>query len=269
MKTKIYYLALAVSVGILCVLALGEVEPPHGSKPVLIGKINPMLSGRKKLYVIVEPADVRSSIGGLVWADLQRKIEDKVKRANIEIAEGIHLGRGLRAQNIPELRVQMEMIRFADLKMYVFRARTTFAAKAHLEEQGLYFKADIWKSTPVLQAVSEQEMSVVVTNAILAQVDAFLGSWRAANPQDGQSSDKAGGASGTIVQRPQRPQRPTKPITKPIVAKQQYAGSKNSKIFHKPDCSWVGKIKAGNLRSYASRGEAVGAGKRACKTCKP
>ena len=266
MKTKIYYLALAVSVGILCVLALGEVKPPHGSKPGLIGKINPMLSGRKKLYVIVEPADVRSSIGGLVWADLQRKIEEKVKRANIEIAEGVHLGQGFRAQNIPELRVQMEMIRFADLKLYVFRARTTLAAKAHLEERDLYFKADIWKSTPVLQSVPEQEMSVVVTNTILAQVEAFLGAWRAANPQDGQSSGKAGGASGTIVQRPQRP---TKPITKRTVAKQQYAGSKNSKIFHKPDCSWVGKIKAENLRSYASREEAVGAGKRACKTCKP
>lgn len=264
MKTRKYYPALLVGIGILCISALGQVDlSERGDKPVLIGKINPALSGIKKLYVIVEPADVRPSIGGLVWADLQRKIEEKLKQANIEIAEGVHLGRGFRAQNIPELRVQMEMFRFAELKLYVFRVRTTLAAKAHLEEQDLYFKADIWKSTPVLQPVPEEEMSVVVTNMILGQIDAFLGSWRAANPQDDQSADEAGRVSTTIGQRP------AEPINKPMVAKQQYVGSKNSKIFHRPDCTWVGKIKAENLRSYASREEAVEAGKRACKTCKP
>ena len=264
MKSKIYYLTLAVRVGVLCVLALGEVGTPRrDGEPVLIGKINPALSGIKKLYVIVEPADVRSSVGGLVWAELQRKVEDKIKRANIEIVGGVHLGRGIRAHDIPEIRVQMEMLRFADLKLYVFRAQTCLAAKAHLEEQDLYFKADIWESAPVMEAVSEEEMSIVVTNMILGQVDAFIGAWRAANPQEGQSADEAGGVSATI------PQRPAEPIYKPTVVKQQYVGSKNSKIFHKSDCTWVGKIKAENLRSYASREEAVEAGKRPCKTCKP
>ena len=45
--------------------------------------------------------------------------------------------------------------------------------------------------------------------------------------------------------------------------------SRNSQVFHRPDCRWVQNIAGGNLVGYRSRDEAVQAGKRPCKTCKP
>ena len=45
--------------------------------------------------------------------------------------------------------------------------------------------------------------------------------------------------------------------------------SKTSDVFHKPDCRWAQNISADNLIQYKSRNEAIKAGKRPCKWCKP
>ncbi|MFI4913227.1 MAG: Ada metal-binding domain-containing protein [Sedimentisphaeraceae bacterium JB056] len=45
--------------------------------------------------------------------------------------------------------------------------------------------------------------------------------------------------------------------------------SKNSKIFHKKDCTWIDRIKPENRVTYETREEAVEAGKRPCSKCKP
>lgn len=48
-----------------------------------------------------------------------------------------------------------------------------------------------------------------------------------------------------------------------------YAGSKRSDVFHRSSCASVGKISDRNLVHYASRDEAIKAGKRPCSLCKP
>ncbi|RLA83243.1 MAG: hypothetical protein DRG31_06400 [Deltaproteobacteria bacterium] len=49
----------------------------------------------------------------------------------------------------------------------------------------------------------------------------------------------------------------------------KYVSSKNSSVFHRPDCSSVKRISPENLVGYGSREEALSAGKRPCKRCKP
>jgi len=49
----------------------------------------------------------------------------------------------------------------------------------------------------------------------------------------------------------------------------KYVASKNSNIFHKPDCKWVKKISPKNLIGFKSREEAIRSGRRACKNCRP
>ena len=39
--------------------------------------------------------------------------------------------------------------------------------------------------------------------------------------------------------------------------------------FHRPACKWAQKISPGNLRDLTTRDEAVKAGHRPCKVCKP
>ncbi|ERM90912.1 hypothetical protein O163_13335 [Caldanaerobacter subterraneus subsp. yonseiensis KB-1] len=48
-----------------------------------------------------------------------------------------------------------------------------------------------------------------------------------------------------------------------------YIGNKNSKIFYYPDCQWAKKIAPQNKVIFKSREEAVKAGYKPCKVCKP
>jgi hypothetical protein len=54
---------------------------------------------------------------------------------------------------------------------------------------------------------------------------------------------------------------PTKPV--------EYLSSARSQVFHKADCPAAAKISPGNLVHYATRDEAIRAGKRPCKECNP
>jgi hypothetical protein len=48
-----------------------------------------------------------------------------------------------------------------------------------------------------------------------------------------------------------------------------YVASSKSEPFHKPSCEWAKKISPKNLEKYKSRDEAIKAGHRPCKVCKP
>ena len=48
-----------------------------------------------------------------------------------------------------------------------------------------------------------------------------------------------------------------------------FVASANSQVFHKPDCKSVAKISEKNLVHYATRDEAIQAGKRPCHECNP
>ena len=48
-----------------------------------------------------------------------------------------------------------------------------------------------------------------------------------------------------------------------------YVASKNSKVFHRPNCEWAKKIKDYNRIEFKSRAEALASGRRPCRTCKP
>jgi len=112
-----------------------------------------------------------------------------------------------------------------------------------------------------VQAVSVKDMPTVVTNVTLEQAEAFIHAYLAANPSSKRPSDAN---DISIVLKAQ-----VKPVAKSTVVKYEYVASKNSKVFHKPDCSSARRIKPENLTGYNSRAEAIKAGKRPCKRCKP
>ena len=55
----------------------------------------------------------------------------------------------------------------------------------------------------------------------------------------------------------------------PPAATAALAGSTRSPVFHKASCSALAAIMEANLVSYASREEAIQAGKRPCPKCQP
>ena len=48
-----------------------------------------------------------------------------------------------------------------------------------------------------------------------------------------------------------------------------YVASKNSGVFHRADCKSAAKISAKNITRYATREEAIQAGKKPCAECRP
>ena len=57
----------------------------------------------------------------------------------------------------------------------------------------------------------------------------------------------------------------------PAAEKKQaaYVASAKREPFHKPSCEWAKKISPTNLETYKTRDEAIKAGHRPCKVCKP
>ena len=289
MKIKKYYLVLAVVISILCIwvpakwrpCALGQMEsPPQHDKPFLIGRANPELAGIDKLHVAIlltgaepnknKPVLALASQDGLVWTELEAKAISKFNEAGIKLTPAIADS----ILDIPELRINIDMLRLEDSQQYVFRIETLLSRAVYLAKKGeitspsepeLILKPDVWKKESPMQVVSVENMPAMVTGVVLRQVEYFIEAYLAANPPGVRSADVK--TSETVSQITS--EGPSKLPGKQLAAQYRYVASKNSKIFHKPQCRWVEKISPENLVGYNSRDEAINAGKRPCKQCKP
>jgi phosphatidylserine/phosphatidylglycerophosphate/cardiolipin synthase-like enzyme len=63
--------------------------------------------------------------------------------------------------------------------------------------------------------------------------------------------------------------RTAQPAASVVPAAGGFVASKNSGVFHKADCKSAAKISAKNLVHYATRDEAIQAGKKPCHECNP
>jgi len=122
------------------------------------------------------------------------------------------------------------------------------------------FNPTYWKQDPLAVAKAGLAKMKAAVNKALG------GSYSlAANPLGKQSSDAGASETDSLTAT----EKQTKPSAKSAVAGYGYVASKNSKVFHKPGCRWATRIKPENLVGYSSKDEAVKAGKRPCKQCKP
>jgi hypothetical protein len=274
MRTKKHHLILAAVVSILCALALGNVELPQ--------EIEPALAGIEQLYVVINAPDSEPNKDGLVFEELQEKIKRQLKTAGFKIAtddvpeklgtilkkkfgkKGIkqaHLK--FRSMNIPELRVDIDMLKLEDLQRYVFHIQTSLATKVLLgQDPSRFLKAAVWKVEPAMQVVPAQRMPAKVTEEVLEQIDAFVLAYIVANMEAAQTPDA--NDVGTTAK-----ERILKPLPKPTPYKFNYVASKNSKVFHRPTCGSTMRIARKNLVGFSNRADAIRAGKRPCKLCKP
>jgi len=94
-----------------------------------------------------------------------------------------------------------------------------------------------------------------------AVVNKALGAYRVADSQPGRSAD-ANDASVSSVTT-------SRPDVEQVMAEYEYVASQNSQVFHKPDCRWAKKISPQNLLGYDTREQAIEAGKKPCRWCKP
>jgi len=93
----------------------------------------------------------------------------------------------------------------------------------------------------------------------------YAANWQA---HAGHSDPYAGREQGySQTHRPTGQADPVAPAATPT--SEGYVASKNSGVFHRPDCKSAAKISAKNLIHYPTRDEAIQAGKKPCHECNP
>jgi len=268
MKTRNHYLILAAVLTILSTPALAKQAPslPEDLPRPLIGRAHPELAGIEWLrFSIVTPETEAKEAkkDGLVWKELRTKVESRLKEASIEIGHP-WIYDGLEPMPLG-LKIGINMLKLKDSQQYVFRIQTSLARAVHLTKDSSWvIPADVWKKASQMQTVSIRNMPPTITKVVLEQVDSFIADYRIANPPGKHPADANDIAALITV-----PTRQIRPPVKLITAEHEYVASKNSKVFHKPDCSSAKRIKPANLVTYSTREKAIEAGKRPCKLCKP
>jgi hypothetical protein len=258
MKTKKYYLGIAIVIGILCVPVLGEVECVSSEyMPIL-----PDLSESAGIVVTIS-SHCKSNVDSVAWGELHEKILQRIIKAGIKRYSG-PIRVSLMPSNLPIsiLRIDVDMLKLDDLQQYVMRIQTSLAVEVSLaNEPKRSMKADIWWTVPTMQVVSIEGMSDTVTEVVLHQVDRFIESYLEVNPPNKRPSD----ANDISIVPKEQP----KPVAKSTSAEYKYVASKNGEVFHTPNCRSAKRISPENLVVYKTREEAIKAGKRPCKVCKP
>ena len=262
MKTKQYYFILAVVTGILCVPVLGQVEFYPSAEESSHILPDPALVGVKLIKVAIVPPDIVLKKGTLDREELKSKVERKLKKAGINVfipEEGFVY----RLPVISSLKVRMEMFKFADSEEYVCRIQTSLSRLVNLPaKQSWSFRTDVWKTEPVMQIVSVENMSAKVAEIVVQQIDTFIHAFLSANPKGVETAGANGIPSDVAV-------KPSEKVAKPAPAEYKYVASKNSKVFHRPDCSSAKRISPENLVGFDGRSKTVKTGRRPCKRCKP
>lgn len=258
MKTKKYYLGLTIIIVILCLPILGEIERdlPNAT---LLGQPNPVLEKIDNLFVTITNPGKELNESSL--EKLKAEINRKLNKAGINIFSP-EPDTWYKLPILPELKVCVDMLELKESQQYVFHIQTLLSKSIYVKtEPALRQKVDVWKTEPVMQSVPAKTMPAVINSVVLEQVEEFIQAYLAANSPYKQPSDK----NDTGI----APKEPPNPVVKSAPAEYKYVASRNSNVFHSPGCSSVKKIKPENLVGYSSRDEAINAGKRPCKRCKP
>jgi len=254
MKAKIYFIVAAVFGAVLCGFALGEIEWPREQDGGLLGRPNPTLAGIGEISVVIEPSDGEPNEDGLLWEQLDGKVQEKLGKSGVKVKLLVSLAR-------PQLRISVDMLRLKDSEICVFHVQTSLSRRSVLEgHSNVHIKPDVWKAEAGMVAASGDEMSVKVTELVLEQVESFVTCLLMANPEGLKVSDADEISEGKAEKRTNR--------TKPLAwGKYPCVASKNSKVFHVTGCQWAETIKRENLIGFANRAEALRSGRRPCRRC--
>ena len=227
-----------------------------GSTANSSAKLNPRqasLRGANVMTVdLVCSKDVKET--DLKQQDIRENIVKQLQQAGIKILPVQLWGT---APGRCRLKVLIKVYRPSDLKTFIYNLKVYFVQTVSLERiPETKIDAVTWELTWLAHG-SKDRLSEVVPKNLKIMTDNFIRDYQLANPQ---SSD----SSGNIVSTTPKGQ-----ISSGIAARYMYISSKNSQVFHRPNCRSAKRIKPENLVGYNSREEAIQAGKRPCKVCKP
>ena len=257
MKTGKYSLVSAFVAMILCVPALGNVRMLKSGERQQLSRPWGALSDLDTIDLIdmtVLCSDPNKD--AKLWQDLY----DKVAAA---FSERIRPQPNFRSSLDRIYKICIEILGFEGSPNYAARVQSSLTGR--LPTKNGWTVADVWTTAPAMKVVPIQNLHETVSAMVMEQVEEFVSDYQKAkqtHPQP-RPSDANDANSVAAVKEPLQ-QTVTQPATE-----YQYIASKNRPTFHKPDCRWAKRISPENLVGYKTRDDAINAGKKPCKQCKP
>jgi len=183
---------------------------------------------------LIYPENI-SDINETFWQDITKKIEEKITAASIKLPPKPKPGVKHKQSSYDRLTVYIDILKIEDQEKLVFHSAAFFSKKMAVQ------RITLWKNQAPLKITETKTARTEIEETILSQVDSFL---------------KVCIAGPVVI---------TTKDTTDTTAKAKFVSSKNSKVFHKIDCSSAKRIKSANKICR----QAIEDGKRPCKRCKP
>jgi hypothetical protein len=276
---KIYYvflITLSLSISPLTALTADNITP--GRQPLLTGYLNPALIGIRAIRVAVFPPNAVLGANDILSANMKAAVERKLAESDPRLAALLQQGFNSALSDPPFISINISKFPLILAGNPVFSVQTTLSANVPLVSNPVIFsRVDVWSRMDTIQAPNTNAEIAAVNSLISKHIDEFVKDFSLANAAPVLPAD----SNNIKITPPQKPQTSTqtsdkpktevKPQTPPTDNQTQhdYVSSKNSKIFHKPDCTFVKNILSQNLVYYKTRDEAIAAGKQPCKKCQP
>lgn len=266
-------LFLILVIALLC-SNLFAAEVISTEKAALAGLPNPALVGINAFRVVVMYHNAILGRDDWVWRQLSAMAEQRLAESDPRLAGMIERGYANRYLNIPMLRINIDKFLLNATRPPVFYVQTSFAADIASEANfSVFLRVNLWARAETIQAESLQAEFAAVSSLVNKQIEEFVADFTQANSLIALPTDVNELSNIPIKTPEQTAPRTTKEKPKTPVQKDEveykYIASKNSSVFHKSDCSWVGRILPKNRIGYKTREQAINAGKKPCKKCKP
>ncbi len=254
-----------MTIHICCLLAMLLADPgttlteAKGGGPLESGFLisrNEVLADIDQVCAVLVTHPSAPTESAVDYEQLQIQVVDKLKAEGIEHVE-------CQTGVTPRLHVHIEVVPLPDCGRSVYRVQTALSRiVTFTDHRELRVQADVWRVQPVMKAVADPNLNEAIAKAVLTQVEVFAGECRAAHrlqeaaakdaPKSSPSGEEASNAAVTAE-----------------AANIGFVASRNSSVFHRADCPSAMRISESNRVTYATREDAIAAGKRPCKSCRP
>lgn len=264
MTARNYFFAFIATVVVFPVLTFAADQPSAPNRPAVSGIVNPHISQLKSLNVFLVEPFLQVDFDRNVWANLKKRIENRLSGSNSQLKKLIKLG--TRADSaLPQLQLIIEALNPDGKNDKLFTVDTSLMVEFVLDRQRKQvLETSVWGLCDTVQVQSTKDIPTVVGNLALKHTDTFIKTWLLANPKFSKTADSLAGRRSSV-----KSSKPAKSGSKNQPVQFEFVASKNSKVFHLPSCSSARRIKPQNLINYKTRGEPRKDGKRPCKRCKP
>jgi len=218
--------------------------------------------------VHVTKQNISVNLTNTFCADLKDRIESAIVKSGNKVVD-----RSLPKKDIFKLGVDIATLTIENSNKIVFTTRTSVSKGVYISKDTSFkVPADIFISPLRVEICDADSLEQKIKTRVLADLRLYIDQYLKRGVLTGRFS--ASSATDTDVISSSNDSSNIEKNTRPPrksdeVVEYKYVASKNSKVFHRSDCSSAKRIKPENIIYYKTRAQALKDSKRPCSRCKP